>query len=74
MLERGISSARVASWIRRGRLHPLYPGVYAWGRRDLSTAGELAAALLCAGPGACLTSLTALWCRAFSGSGPVRST
>jgi hypothetical protein len=61
LLAAGISAARIRSWLRSGRLHRRHPGVYAWGRADLSTEGELAAALLLAGPGAALASLTALW-------------
>ena len=66
----GISPSRAESWLRRGLLHPLYPGVYAWGRTDRSTEGELAAALVYAGPGACLTSLTALWWQELLGRRP----
>jgi hypothetical protein len=61
LLAAGISAARIRSWLRSGRLHTRHPGVYAWGRVELSPEGELAAALLLAGPGAALASLTALW-------------
>jgi hypothetical protein len=61
LLAAGVSAARIRSWLRSGRLHRRHPGVYAWGRADLGTEGELAAALLLAGPGAALASLTALW-------------
>jgi hypothetical protein len=61
LLTAGISAAQIRSWNRSGRLHRRYAGVYAWGRADLGTEGELAAALLLAGPGAALASLTALW-------------
>ena len=57
----GISPSQIRTWERLGRLHRLQPGVFAWGRPDLSTAGELAVALLLAGPGAALASLSALW-------------
>lgn len=57
----GLSEARIRSFLRTRRLHPWYPGVYAYGRPDLSTRGGLAAALLYAGPGAALGGLTALW-------------
>jgi hypothetical protein len=57
----GNSRSRIQHWLESGRLHVVYPGVYAWGRRELSTEGQLAAALLLAGPGAALASLTALW-------------
>ena len=46
----GFSEARIRSWLRMERLHPRYPGVYAWGRAELDTEGQLAAALLYAGP------------------------
>jgi hypothetical protein len=64
------SPTQIRGWLRRGLLHRIYPGVYAWGRRDLSEAGRLAAALLYAGPGAALTSLTALWWRGLLGRRP----
>ncbi len=57
----GVSASQIRSWRQLGRLHPRYPGVFAWGRAELSAEGELAAALLLAGPGAALASLTALW-------------
>lgn len=57
----GISPSQIRTWERLGRLHRRQPGVFAWGRADLSTEGELAVALLLAGPGAALASLTALW-------------
>ena len=57
----GISPSQIRTWERLGRLHRHQPGVFAWGRPDLSTEGELAVALLLAGPGAALASLTVLW-------------
>lgn len=57
----GFSEARVRSWLRSGRLHIRYPGVYALGRPGLGERGELAAALLYAGRGAALSGTTALW-------------
>lgn len=61
LLAIGFSEARIRSWIRTGRLHRRYPGVYAVGRPDLSAEGRLAAALLLAGRGAALAGVTALW-------------
>lgn len=61
LLALGISPARIRSWLRSGRLHPRYPGVYAWGRPELSERGELAAGVLYAGPGAALGGISALW-------------
>ena len=45
----------------RDCLHQRYPGVYAYGRPDLSEQGEMAAALLFAGTGSDLTGLSGLW-------------
>ena len=45
------------SWLSSGRLHRVLPGVYAWGRAELSEAGQLAARLLYAGPGSALTGV-----------------
>lgn len=64
ILEAGISDAQIHGWLRCGRLHPRYPGVYTWGRADTPTEGDLAAGLLYAGPGSALAGLTALWWRA----------
>jgi hypothetical protein len=61
LIAAGVSEARIRSWLRSGRLHRCHRAVYVWGRPELSTEGELAAALLHAGPGAALASLTALW-------------
>lgn len=59
--ELGFSEARVRSWLESGRLHVRHPGVYALGRPSLDERGDLAAALLFAGRGAALSSITALW-------------
>lgn len=61
LLEVGFSPTRVRGWVRCGRLYPKYPGVYAFGRHDLGTEGELSAALLFAGRGAALGGISALW-------------
>lgn len=63
LLETGNSPDRVRNWVRSGHLHPIMPGVYAWGRPELGTDGEHAAALLYSGRGSALTGLTALWWR-----------
>jgi Protein of unknown function (DUF559)/Transcriptional regulator, AbiEi antitoxin len=57
----GLSNAGIARWIADGRLHRVFPGVYAVGQPVLSTEGELAAALLYAGSGAALSHETAAW-------------
>jgi len=46
LLAAGFSPARIDRWLASGRLHLRYPGVYAWGRPELSEKGEHAAALL----------------------------
>lgn len=72
LLELGFSRARIRSWLRDGRLHARYPGVYAFGRHELGTEGELSAALLFAGRGAALAGLTALWWMGLLGRRPDR--
>jgi very-short-patch-repair endonuclease len=59
----GLSSSGVARWVRTGRLHPLYRGVYAYGHTALSEKGRWMAAVLAAGEGAALAGLSAavLW-------------
>ena len=49
----------IAKWVRAGRLHPLYRGVYAYGHSALSQKGEWMAAVLAAGEGAALASWSA---------------
>lgn len=63
LLVAGISDAQIHGWLRAGRLHRRYPGVYSWGRPDTPEEGDLAAGLLFAGPGAALAGLTGLWWR-----------
>jgi hypothetical protein len=53
----GLSKAGIAEWVRTGRLHPLYRGVYAYGHSALSQKGEWMAAVLAAGEGAVLTGM-----------------
>jgi hypothetical protein len=72
LLECGVPSEQIRSWRRRGLLHRRYPGVYAWGRSDLPAEGELAAALLYAGRGSALSSLTVLWWQGLLGRRPGR--
>ena len=54
-----LSKAGVAAWVRTGRLHPVYRGVYAYGHAALSQRGEWMAALLAAGDGAVLAGHSA---------------
>jgi very-short-patch-repair endonuclease len=53
----GLSTAGVAKWVRTGRLHPLYRGVYAYGHAAVSERGRWMAVLLAAGERAALTGL-----------------
>ena len=53
-----MSSATIANWVRAGRLHPLYRGVFAYGHRALSREGNWMAAVLAAGDGAALAGLS----------------
>jgi hypothetical protein len=61
LLEMANSPSRIEHWLRSGRLHPVMPGVYALGRRELGAEGITAAALLHARRGAALTGISALW-------------
>lgn len=65
LLQIGLSPRQVDSWLQTGLLHPRYPGVYAYGRPELSERGELAASLLFAGRGSDLTGLSGLWWRGY---------
>ena len=57
----GISRQTVVRWIDCGYLHRVLPRVYAVGHDAPSVEGDLAAALLHAGPGAALSHSTAAW-------------
>jgi predicted transcriptional regulator of viral defense system len=57
----GIASGTVAAWLADGYLYRLFPRVYGVGHRAPSVEGDLAAALLYAGPGAALSHQTAAW-------------
>lgn len=57
----GISPGTAAEWRRQGYLHRILPRVYAVGHLAWSAEGDLAAALLYAGPGAMLSHATAAW-------------
>jgi very-short-patch-repair endonuclease len=56
-----VSRAVIGRWVGDGYLHWVLPRVYAVGHRAPSTEGDLAAALLYAGPGAMLSHATAAW-------------
>ena len=51
----GLSRHAINHRIHRGRLHPIYPGVYSVGRPDLSRRGHWMAAVLACGPAAFLS-------------------
>ena len=57
--ERGLSTSAITRWTASGRLHRIYPGVYAVGHKALSTEGRLLAVILYAGPGAALSHASA---------------
>jgi hypothetical protein len=57
----GVGRAAVARWMEHGYLHRVLPRVYAVGHRAPSVEGDLAAALLYAGPGAMLSHAIAVW-------------
>lgn len=63
LLELGLSRHAIAHRIARGRLHPLWRGVYAVGRPTVSPRGRWMAAVLSCGPEALLShrSAASLW-------------
>lgn len=63
MLELGLGSHAIEHRLAKGRLHPLWRGVYAVGRPEVSQHGRWMAAVLACGPTALLShrSAAALW-------------
>jgi Transcriptional regulator, AbiEi antitoxin/Protein of unknown function (DUF559) len=63
LLGLGLTSKAIKHRVRSGRLHPVFRGVYAVGRAQLSQEGHWIAAVLACGPGAALShrSAAALW-------------
>ena len=63
LLGLGFGPQSIKHRVATGRLHPLWRGVYAIGRPQLSVYGRWTAAILCCGPGAALSheSAAALW-------------
>jgi very-short-patch-repair endonuclease len=63
LLEMGVNADAIQHRIERRRLHPVWRGVYAVGRPELTRRGLWMAAVLACGPGAALShaSAAALW-------------
>lgn len=63
LLGLGFSRNAIQHRIDKGRLHPLWPGVYALGRPQVTRFGRWTGAVLACGPGAVLSheSAAALW-------------
>jgi predicted transcriptional regulator of viral defense system len=59
----GVGDSGVRDWVRDGRLHRLYRGIYAYGHDRLRIEGRWLAAVLACGPGAVLSHRDAaqLW-------------
>jgi very-short-patch-repair endonuclease len=59
----GLGDSGVRDWVRDGRLHRLYRGIYAYGHDRLRVEGRWLAAVLACGPGAALSHRSAaqLW-------------
>lgn len=61
LLACGLSASAISRWAAAGRLHRLYPGVYAVGHVSLSDQSHLVAALFYAGPGSALSHRVGCW-------------
>src|SRR5437764_1139797 len=61
LVELGLTRQRVHRWVKAGRLHQLYRGVYAVGHRKLSRQVWIMAAVLAHGPEAVASHRTAAW-------------
>jgi very-short-patch-repair endonuclease len=61
LIELGLTRSTIHRWVKDGRLHPLYRGVYAVGHRKLSRYGWIMAAILAHGPTAVASHRTAAW-------------
>jgi Transcriptional regulator, AbiEi antitoxin/Protein of unknown function (DUF559) len=63
LVDLGMSKHTIGRWVRAGRLHRLYRGVYAVGHPQLTREGRFLAAVFSCGPGAVLSheSAAVLW-------------
>jgi len=63
LLDLGFGAEAIKHRVSKGRLHPVFRGVYAVGRPQLNREGRWMAAVLACGPGAALShrSASALW-------------
>jgi Protein of unknown function (DUF559) len=68
----GLGKTTITRWCSTGRLHLVFPGVYAYGHPALPIEGRLAAALLYAGDEAVLSHRTAAWWWGLIDSPPCR--
>src|SRR4051794_17228958 len=59
LLGLGLGSDAIKHRIAKGRLHPIRRGVYAVGRREISSAGAFMAAVMACGLGAALSDESA---------------
>jgi very-short-patch-repair endonuclease len=59
--EAGLADSTIFEAVARGRLHPVFHGVYAVGHRSLPSQGRLLAATLACGPGSVVSHGTAAW-------------
>ncbi len=73
LIDLGYGSEAIRHRIRKGRLHPVQPGVYAIGRPEVSRLGGWLAAVLSCGPRALLSheSAAALWGIRAAGDRPI---
>jgi very-short-patch-repair endonuclease len=73
LLGLGMTPGAIRARLRQGRLHRLWPGIYAVGRPDVERLGRLMAATLVCGPDArlCHRSAAELWRISSKSAGPV---
>lgn len=67
-----VSESTISRWVESGRLHRVYPSVYAVGHRSLAMAGRARAALLYAGRGSALSHQTGGWWLGLLSTEPAR--